>query len=171
MSPGTGQWGMFEAKDEAVAAALIRTAEDWLREQRMTRALGPISISIWDEPGLLIQGFDEPPTFMMTYNPPWYGDLWEAFGWKKTQDAFAFYGHVDMLDGLNKKLDFVANESIRRFNIKLRNMDRSHFERDVRTFLHLYNVSLPVLRSADPDGLPLKILELTFPSSDSADEA
>src|SRR5215210_8218555 len=51
MGAGTGQWGMFEALDGETAATLIATAEDWLRAQGMTRALGPISLSIWDEPG------------------------------------------------------------------------------------------------------------------------
>src|SRR4029079_17243869 len=53
---GTGQWGMFEVLDGEAAAALIMTAEDWLRTQGMTRALGPISLSIWDEPGPDTQG-------------------------------------------------------------------------------------------------------------------
>lgn len=48
MGQGTGQWGMFEALDAEAAAALIATAEDWLRSEGMTRALGPISLSIWD---------------------------------------------------------------------------------------------------------------------------
>ena len=61
---------MFEALDGEAAAALIATAEDWLREQGMTRALGPISLSIWDEPGLEIEGFDEPPTAMMGHHQP-----------------------------------------------------------------------------------------------------
>src|SRR3954470_15935119 len=47
MPPGTGEWGMFEALASDAAAALIATAEEWLREQRMTSALGPISLSIW----------------------------------------------------------------------------------------------------------------------------
>ena len=68
MAPGTGQWGMFEALDGEAAAALIATAEQWLRDQQMTRALGPISISIWDEPGLLIDGFDQPPMVMMGHH-------------------------------------------------------------------------------------------------------
>ena len=72
MGAGTGQWGMFEALDAEAAAALIATAEDWLREQGMTRALGPFSLSIWDEPGLEIEGFDEPPTAMMGHHRPEY---------------------------------------------------------------------------------------------------
>src|SRR3954452_1957643 len=46
MEPGTGQWGMFEVLDGEAAAALIRTAEGWLHDQKMKRALGPISLSI-----------------------------------------------------------------------------------------------------------------------------
>ena len=56
--PGVGQWGLMEAEREEVFTALIAAAEGWLREQGMSRALGPISQSIWEEPGLLIQGFD-----------------------------------------------------------------------------------------------------------------
>ena len=52
MGPGIGNWGMFEALDGEAAAALIATAEDWLRDAGHDRALGPISLSIWDEPGL-----------------------------------------------------------------------------------------------------------------------
>src|SRR5437899_10021838 len=65
MGAGTGQWGMFEALDGEAAAALIATAEGWLRNAEMTSALGPISLSIWDEPGLEIEGFAEPTTAMM----------------------------------------------------------------------------------------------------------
>jgi hypothetical protein len=72
MGKGTGQWGMLETRDAEAAAALIATAEDWLREQGMTSALGPISLSIWDEPGLEIEGFDEPPTVMMGHHRPEY---------------------------------------------------------------------------------------------------
>jgi len=65
MGPGIGQWGFFDALDAETGAALISTAEDWLRQQGMKTALGPISLSIWDEPGLEIEGFDEDPTAMM----------------------------------------------------------------------------------------------------------
>src|SRR5689334_25089016 len=65
MGAGTGQWGMFEAEDQEAASALLHRAESWLRGRDMTRSMGPFSLSIWDEPGLLIKGFDHPPTVMM----------------------------------------------------------------------------------------------------------
>src|SRR4026209_1705959 len=69
---GLGHWGMFEALDGEAAAALIHTAENWLRDQGMTKSMGPISWSIWDEPSLEIEGFAEPPTAMMGHHRPEY---------------------------------------------------------------------------------------------------
>src|SRR3546814_11648562 len=73
MGPGTGNWGLFEAEDAEVAQALLAAAEGWLTAQGMTRSLGPLSISIWDEPGLLVEGFDTPPTIMLGHNSPQIG--------------------------------------------------------------------------------------------------
>ncbi|MCB2057651.1 MAG: N-acetyltransferase, partial [Novosphingobium sp.] len=65
MGPGTGNWGALEAEDEATAQALIAAAEDWLRDQGMTRALAPMNLSVWEEPGVLVRGHDHPPMVMM----------------------------------------------------------------------------------------------------------
>ena len=81
MGPGTGNWGLFEAEDEAVAHALIARAEEWLREQGMTRVLAPISLSIWEEPGLLVKGHDHPPMVMMGHNKPEYEAWVESAGY------------------------------------------------------------------------------------------
>ena len=81
MGAGTGQWGMFEAEDEAIGHALIAAAEDWLRGKGMTRSLGPFSLGIWDEPGLLVQGHDHPPMVMMGHNKAAYQAWIEATGY------------------------------------------------------------------------------------------
>ncbi|HEX4847464.1 MAG TPA: N-acetyltransferase, partial [Novosphingobium sp.] len=78
MGPGTGNWGLLEAEDEAAAQALIARAEDWLREQGMTRVLAPLSMSVWEEPGQLTKGFDHPPTVMMGHQPQRYQHYIEA---------------------------------------------------------------------------------------------
>src|SRR3546814_13065220 len=70
--PGCGQFGLMEAEDEAVFTALLATAEAWLRERGITRVIGPISMSIWEGPGLLIEGYDHPPTVMMGHAKPAY---------------------------------------------------------------------------------------------------
>jgi hypothetical protein len=63
-------------------------------------------------------------------------------GLQKSQDMYAFWGHVEMLSSLDKKLAFVVEEATRRFDIKLRTLDRSRFHEDVRMFLDIYNRSM-----------------------------
>src|SRR5579859_3949392 len=81
MGKGIGNWGMFEVLDGEAASVLIETAEDWLRAHEMSSAVGPISLSIWDEPGLEIEGFAEPPTAMMGHHRPQYREWIEAAGY------------------------------------------------------------------------------------------
>ena len=90
MGQGIGQWGMFEAVDGEAAAALLAKAEEWLRGEGMTRAIGPFSLSIWDEPGLLIEGFAEPPTVMMGHHKPEYQRWIEAAGYAKAKDLLTY---------------------------------------------------------------------------------
>jgi GNAT superfamily N-acetyltransferase len=138
-----GFFGFFECiDDQQVADALFDAARDWLKQHGMTTIRGPMNPSMNYECGLLIDGFDSPPTFMTTYNLPYYGRLIEAAGLQKSQDMFAFWGHVEMLSSLDKKLAFVVEEATRRFDIKLRTLDRSRFQEDVRMFLDIYNRSM-----------------------------
>jgi hypothetical protein len=90
MGAGTGQWGMIEAADEAAAHALIAAAEDWLKAKGMSRALGPFSLSIWDEPGLLVEGHDHAPTVMMGHHNPAYEKWIEAAGYRGVKDLYTY---------------------------------------------------------------------------------
>jgi len=86
--PGVGHWGMFEAADAEVAAELIARAEDFLRGRRMSVAQGPYSLSIWDEPGLLVKGFDHSPTVLMGHNNPAYEGWVEAAGYRSVKELY-----------------------------------------------------------------------------------
>ena len=77
---------MFEAEDAEVATTLIGAAEDWLRGKAMTRAMGPFSLSVWDEPGLLVGGHDHPPTVMMGHHLARYEAWIEAAGYQGVKD-------------------------------------------------------------------------------------
>src|SRR5689334_9844350 len=95
MGAGTGQWGFLDALDQEAAGSLIATAEEWLRAQRMTRSLGPFSLSIWDEPGLEIEGFDEDPTAMMGHHRPEYRGWVEAAGYTKAKDLLTYEVNIE----------------------------------------------------------------------------
>ncbi len=137
MGQGTGQWGMFECLDEASAAALIATAEEWLRAQAMTRALGPISLSIWDEPGLEISGFEQPPTVMMGHHRPEYEGWIEAAGYEKAKDLLTY--EVNIADWWDERISRLIAMGEKNPRLKLRMVDKSRFDQEARVILHLLN--------------------------------
>ena len=88
--PGTGFWGFFEAiQDPQVAQALFEAAAAWLRERGCQRLVGPLNFSIYDEMGLLVEGFDSIPAMFQTHNPPYYVDLVTSWGFRKAMDWVA----------------------------------------------------------------------------------
>lgn len=88
---GAGFFGLFESIDDvAVARALLERAAAWVRSRGMTRLRGPMSFTINDECGVLLDAYDLPPVFLMAYNPPYYPRLLEACGFAKIQDLLAF---------------------------------------------------------------------------------
>jgi hypothetical protein len=137
MGAGTGQWGMFEALDGDTAAVLIATAEDWLRAQGMTRALGPISLSIWDEPGLEIEGFDEPPTAMMGHHRPEYRAWIEVAGYAKAKDLVTYA--LDITHWEDPLIDRLIAMGERNPRIRIREVDKSKFDEEARLILNLLN--------------------------------
>ncbi len=86
-----GLFGFFECVPEwAIAEALLETACDWLRQQGMTLARGPIDLSTHNNCLFLVQGFDTPPVIMMPYNPAYYEEFMTRAGWTKAKDAYAY---------------------------------------------------------------------------------
>ena len=137
MAPGTGQWGMFEALEQEAAVRLIETAEGWLREQGMTRALGPISISIWDEPGLLIKGFKQSPMVMMGHHRPEYEDWIEGAGYRKAKDLYTY--ELDIRIDMIPVIDRLIKSGEKNPRIRIRNVDKSRFKDEAAIILNLLN--------------------------------
>ena len=138
-----GFFGFFECfEDQQAANLLFQAAGKYLRGRGMTDVRGPANPSLNQEVGLLVEGFDTPPTFMMTYNRPYYGRLIESFGFEKTQDLYAFDGHIEMLAHIDPKLEFVIKEIKRRFNVNVRRFNPKRFDDEVNLFLNIYNRSL-----------------------------
>lgn len=138
-----GFFGFFESIDnQEVANELFNAARDWFADQGIFKLRGPMNPSLNAEVGLLIDGFDSPPTFMMTYNPAYYERLIENYGFRKTQDLYAFWGHVSMLPKVAEKLAPIAEQIIERYNVKVRPLDKSRFLEEVKSFLSIYNRSM-----------------------------
>src|SRR6476469_2621814 len=137
MGAGIGQWCFFDALDGDAAEALIKTAEEWLRAQGMTSALGPISLSIWDEPGLEIEGFAEPPTAMMGHHKPEYHAWITAAGHTKAKDLLTYEVDIEHWD--DPMISRLIEMGERNPRIRIREIDKSKFAAESRLILNLLN--------------------------------
>jgi GNAT superfamily N-acetyltransferase len=97
LAPETdGHFGLIAAEDDAeVFAALLATAEQWLRERGRRRALGPFNLSINEESGLLVDGFGTPPMMMMAHDPRYAAQRLEACGYDKAKDTIAYLYDIE----------------------------------------------------------------------------
>jgi hypothetical protein len=137
MGPGTGNWGLFEAEDEAVAHALIACAEQWLREQGMTRVLAPISLSIWEEPGLLVTGHDHPPMVMMGHNRAEYEAWVESAGYAVAKRLLTY--DLPVGPGFPPLIDRIVASGEKNNRITVRRVDKNHFDRDAAIIIDILN--------------------------------
>ncbi len=138
-----GMFGFFESiDDQAVADALFDSAKQWFADKNIFLMRGPANPSQNYEWGMLVEGFHEPPTFLMAYNKPYYDALVKGYGFETSQDLFSYPAPIPMLDNLDPKLLFVANEATKRFNVDVRPISKKNFKKDLGIFLKLYNSAL-----------------------------
>ncbi|MXO56128.1 N-acetyltransferase [Altererythrobacter gangjinensis] len=135
--PGAGMFGYFDAEDEDVGKALMSAAEDWLRRQGMTRSLGPISMSIWEEPGLLTRGHDKPPVIMMGHDPAHYQAWIEANDYKPAKKLVTY--DIDVSQPFPPIVQRIVQSAKRNPKIRMRNADKSVFGQEVRIILEILN--------------------------------
>lgn len=137
MGPGTGNFGLFEAEDAETGAALIAAAEGWLKAKGMTRVLGPISLSIWEEPGLLIQGHDHPPTVMMGHNSVAYQPMVEGAGYQPVKQLKTY--ELDITKNFPPLIERIVASGEKSARITIRKVDKSKFDQEAAIILGILN--------------------------------
>jgi hypothetical protein len=137
----TGNFGLFEAIDDpAVFAALLHTAEEWLRERGMRRILGPYTMTLNDEVGVLVQGFDSPPMAGLVHNPPYYATRLEAQGYTKAKDLHALRVTLsELVERHVAKLESVTAKLRADGRIAVRNLDPARFLDEMRLGIDIFN--------------------------------
>jgi hypothetical protein len=136
----TGHFGFIEGIDDpSVFEALLGAAESWLRSEGMRRSVGPVSFSLWDEPGLLVEGFDTPPAVMMGHALPYYQKHIAAKGYAPVQDLLAYdYQNGLPLPATMERIIARAQET-HRFVFRPVRMDRKNFTSEVALLLDILN--------------------------------
>lgn len=135
-----GTFGMFESiQDEEVASELLNTAADWVKAQGRTSIMGPIDFSTNYPVGLLIDGFDTPPRVMMNHHRPYYADLLESWGLRKTKDLYCwwFTDPNDMITKWAKRAERIAKRS----GVVVRPFRPDDFKNEVERCRSIYNAA------------------------------
>jgi GNAT superfamily N-acetyltransferase len=135
----TAFFGFFECiDDQALATAMLDEVAKWAKSKGMTAIRGPMNPSTNHECGLLVEGYNDPPSVMMTYNPPYYAKLLEGWGLTKAKDLFAYD-----IDGRKVKFSDALMAQAERLkkggNVTFRPVNMKKFEEEVSTILEIYN--------------------------------
>ena len=137
-SERTGFFGFLECDDDPeTARALLRAAEEWLRERGMDTARGPMNFSVNGEIGFLVDGHDSPPQPLMPYTQPYYLSLLEDAGYTKAKDLYAWrWESHPVPDGSPRRM---VEELRSRPDVTVRRARMKDFRQEVDTILALYN--------------------------------
>ncbi|MGA3067021.1 MAG: GNAT family N-acetyltransferase [Tepidisphaeraceae bacterium] len=138
-----GFFGFFECvNDVTVARQLFEAGQAWLRQRGITAMRGPVNPSLNYTCGLLVDGFHQPPCFLMTYNPPYYGALLESCGLAKSQDLYAYEMDTVLLAKLTERYKPAVLAALDGFNLVIRPFDTRKVRQEIATYLDIYNRSL-----------------------------
>lgn len=131
-------WGFFESiDDDEVAAALFSRVEEWARSKGMEVLRGPLNPSTNYEIGMLLDGFDAPPTFMMSYNPFYYLRLVESCGFSKEKDLLAYA--VDRQWRPEEWVGRIARKVLEENNVTVRHIRMERLPSEMRIITDIYH--------------------------------
>ncbi len=133
-----GFFGFFDTPDDyEIASMLLKVAMITLKKEGMEKMRGPMNFSTNHEIGFLVEGFDRPPTVMMTWNLPYQPRLAEKFGLKKVMDLIAFL--ITKEDLISDRVMRVVDRLKKRADITLRPLNLKDYDNEVKRMLTVYN--------------------------------
>jgi GNAT superfamily N-acetyltransferase len=133
-----GCFGLFDCIDDGeVAAALFRAAAEWMLGKGRNEMMGPIDYSTNYVCGLLIDGFEHPPTLLTAHNPPYYADLIELGGFTKARDWYAWW--FSEAPALAKRLREIASARAEKQGVRIRPVNLKNMADEARRIRAIYN--------------------------------
>jgi GNAT superfamily N-acetyltransferase len=137
-----GFFGFFDVVNDAhTTAALLATAEQWLRQQGVEKVIGPANFSTNETCGLLVENFEQPPMVMMTYNAPYYATLLEGLGFSKHVDLLCYWMKPGDVPASVVEASQRLEERLAERGIVVRKINMRRFEEELDKFLPVYNAS------------------------------
>lgn len=137
-----GCFGFLEFEDDAeVLDALLDAAAAWLRERGCDEMVGPMDLTMNDEVGVLIEGFERAPMIKQPWQPPYYQERCEAAGLEKAVDLFMWELHIADRSSMLPILPQIAEDARTKHGIAIRKMSRRHLRKELDGFARVYNAA------------------------------
>ncbi len=133
-----GKFGFFECiQDDPIARSLFNRCREWLRARGVTKCLGPFNPTIHDECGVLVDGFESPPTILTSYHPPHYDALLRNVGLTPAMDFLGY--HMETRTPIPDRVKKIVMRTRDRTGVQLRNLDLGRFDEEAELLRQLYN--------------------------------
>ncbi|NLY88727.1 MAG: N-acetyltransferase [Firmicutes bacterium] len=138
-----GYISLFESvNNKEVAFALFQAAAGWLKKKGLSVMVGPVSPTNGDDSrGVLIKGFDGPPVLMNSYNPPYYQEFFNEFGFEKQMDLFAYHLKAEEMDVA--RYGRVVAYAMKRYNFRIDRFDRKNVLREAKDIKKILDLAMP----------------------------
>ncbi|SKA83929.1 hypothetical protein SAMN05428976_10689 [Clostridium sp. USBA 49] len=139
-----GYISLFESiNNKEVAFSLFDKAVNWLKERGITVVKGPISPTNGDDyKGLLVKGFNGSPVLMNSYNPEYYVNFFEEYGFVKHLDLYAYY--QDINSDLNlEKHQKITNYAMKRYNFRIDNINLKDIDNEILDIKKILDIAMP----------------------------
>lgn len=135
----TGHYGYFDCiDDQGVANVLFETACQWLKEKGMVEVIGPFSLSINEETGMLVEGHDTPPRLLMGHSRPYFERLVTGEGLKKIKDTWAYTLDISK-PILPPTIQKLVNRAVEKGQVTFRPINMDKYEEELKIILDIFN--------------------------------
>jgi GNAT superfamily N-acetyltransferase len=139
-SSSVGFFGFFDFIDDLkVSKALLFKASEFARDRGNFFLMGPTNFTTNDTAGLLIDGFDDPPKIMMTYNRPYYEAHYETFGLKKEMDLYAYMIYTKKVSEKSLRLCDALESRLKSKGIIIRQANLKNMDAEAQNIKKIYN--------------------------------
>lgn len=140
----TGFIGFFECVDsQEVADCMFDQASEWLKEEGMLVMRGPVNLSVSNECGLLITGYDHPPYLKMGHTLPFFSELFKRYSFTKAHGLLAYImtkKAVEHNKRILSRLERVNERVLNSNQITIRSLNMKRFTEEVENVFRLYNL-------------------------------
>jgi GNAT superfamily N-acetyltransferase len=135
-----GFFGFFDfINDKEVAHALLDKAKDYAKENGHEYLMGPTNFTTNETAGTLVEGFDDPPKVMMTYNKPYYGSIIESYGLHKEMDLYAYMIYTEKASEKSLRIADAVEARLKNKGITIRNVNLKDINNEAKRIQKIYN--------------------------------